>query len=54
LLLDVKRQFGKTVVVITHNVVIGEVADRVVRLRSGQIVDVTVNRSPVSPEEISW
>jgi putative ABC transport system ATP-binding protein len=54
LLVDLKRQLGKTVVVITHNAAIAQVADRVVRLRSGQVVEMHDNPQPTPPEEISW
>ena len=54
MLVDLKNQLGKTVVLITHNSAIAPVADRVVRLRSGQIVEVRENPSPVPPEEITW
>jgi putative ABC transport system ATP-binding protein len=54
LLSDVKEKLGKTVVVITHNAAIGPVADRVIRLRSGEIAEITVNEQPVPPEEIVW
>jgi len=49
-----RREFGKTVIIITHNIAIGAMADRVVRLRSGEIVDVHVNDHPLHPAEISW
>lgn len=54
LLVDVTRDLGKTVVVITHNTAIADVGDRVVHLRSGEIVSVDVNAKPVPPEEIVW
>ncbi|HYW81590.1 MAG TPA: ABC transporter ATP-binding protein [Thermoguttaceae bacterium] len=54
MLVDLKNRLGKTVVLITHNSAIAPVADRVVRLRSGQIVEVHENPSPVPPEEITW
>jgi putative ABC transport system ATP-binding protein len=53
-LVDVQQQLGKTVVIITHNAAIAQVANRVVRLRSGEIVDVTSHDQPVPPEEITW
>ena len=40
LLVDLKQQLGKTIVLITHNGAIAQVADRVIRLRSGQVVEV--------------
>ena len=54
LLSEVKERLGKTVIIITHNAAIGRLADRVMRLRSGELVEVTVNASPASPEEIVW
>ena len=54
LLLDVTRQLSKTVILITHNTAIAEVADRVVHLRSGQLVSLDVNTHPKPPEEIVW
>src|SRR5215468_10313854 len=45
-LVDVQQQLGKTVVVITHNAAIAAIANRVVRLRSGEIVDVTTHDQP--------
>lgn len=54
LLLDLKEEMGKTVVVITHNTAIAQMADRVVRLRSGRIVEVSVQASPLPPEKIQW
>jgi len=53
-LLDLKRQLGKTVVLITHNSAIAQMADRVVRLRSGQIVELHDNPQPLPPEEVVW
>jgi putative ABC transport system ATP-binding protein len=54
LLVDLKNRLGKTVMVITHNAAIAEVADRIVRLRSGQIVELIDNDEPKPPEEIVW
>ena len=53
-LVDLNRQLGKTVVLITHNSAIAPIADRVVRLRSGQVVEAHANPQPVPPEEIDW
>ncbi len=54
MLVDLNRRLGKTIVVITHNSAIAPVADRVIRLRSGQVVEVHENPDPVPPEEITW
>ena len=54
LLVDLNRNLQKTVVVITHNVALAQVADRVVHLRSGQISSIEVNAAPIAPEEVIW
>jgi putative ABC transport system ATP-binding protein len=54
LLVDLKNQLGKTIMVITHNAALAEAADRVVRLRSGEIVELHTNEVPKPPEEIVW
>ena len=54
ILVDLKRELGKTIVLITHNAAIAQVADRVVRLRSGQIVELHANPRPLPPEEVVW
>ncbi len=48
------REDGMTVVLITHNSAITPMANRVIRLRSGQVVSNTVNKNPVDVEEIEW
>lgn len=54
LLRKVNREYHKTVIVITHNAAIAEIGDRVIRLSSGEIGEMTVNPVPKDPEEISW
>jgi putative ABC transport system ATP-binding protein len=44
----------KTVVVVTHNSVIAEIAHRVVRLRDGKITEIAANAQPKDPEELTW
>ncbi len=48
------QERNKTFVLVTHNSVIGEMADRVVRLRDGRIAAVQVNQTPAAPEELHW
>ena len=48
------RQTGTTVIIITHNPALEPIADRVVRMRSGKIYDVTKNPSPVDVSELEW
>ncbi len=54
LLVDLKEKLGKTIILITHNGAIAQIADRVIRLRSGQVVDVRTNPRPLPPEEVVW
>jgi len=54
LLRKLNREMGKTLIVITHNSDIALMADRVIRMRSGEITEDTVNLNPVSAEEIKW
>ncbi|NLV69570.1 MAG: ABC transporter ATP-binding protein [Clostridiales bacterium] len=54
LLAKINKEMGKTVIVITHNTGIADMADRVLRMRSGEIVEDRSNPTPLSPEEITW
>src|SRR5512135_2564957 len=54
LLHDVHRRLGKTVVLITHNLAISQMADRLVRMRSGAVVELRTNPEPANPDDISW
>ena len=54
LLQDTCRSKGMTVVVITHNLAISPMADRVIRIKNGVVSEMTVNDSPTSVELIEW
>jgi len=54
LLVDLKDKLGKTVLIITHNAAIAPAADRVIKLRSGEIHEMHDNPTPEPPEEITW
>lgn len=54
LLQDQVRKNGKTVLIITHNSALCPMADRVVRLKSGEVIDVTTNDNPTPISEIEW
>ena len=54
LLQDTCRNTGRTVIVITHNQALTAMADRVIRVRSGQITDVRQNEAPMPVESIEW
>ncbi len=54
LLRDINRDTGKTVMIITHNQPIADMAHRVIKMRSGEIVEDYINQSPLEPEKIEW
>ena len=54
LLQDTGRRTGMTVVIITHNGALTAMADRVIRVRSGTVCEVTRNAHPQNIREIEW
>lgn len=54
LLHKINKDFNKTVVIITHNMAIGDMGDRVIKMRSGKIVEIKENQNPIPPERIEW
>ena len=50
----VNRDTGTTTAIITHNVAIAALGDRVIRMSSGEITDVEVNASRADVEGIHW
>ena len=50
----VNRELGTTTVIITHNASIAAMADRVVRIRSGEIAAIERNERKLSPDELVW
>lgn len=54
LLQDTCRQKGKTVVVITHNQALTAMADRIITVKNGTVVDMVKNDKIVDIEDIEW
>ncbi|WP_062513723.1 ABC transporter ATP-binding protein [Halobacillus sp. KGW1] len=54
LLRFVQETYGTMVLIITHNQGIGEMAHKVVRMKSGAIVETYKNEQPVDPEKVKW
>jgi len=50
----VNRELGTTTVVITHNIDIAQMADRVIRLSDGQIISDEMNTNKKAPSELAW
>ncbi|MBE6902501.1 MAG: ABC transporter ATP-binding protein [Oscillospiraceae bacterium] len=51
---EVNRKYGNTVVMVTHNDAIKNMADRVIKLRDGMVRSNRVNESRISAEELDW
>lgn len=54
LLYKINRTLKKTVVIITHNMSIGDMADRIIKMGSGKIIEIKENKEPIPPERIEW
>ena len=54
LLSDFNRRYKKTVVVITHNQKIAQIADRVFFFKDGELEKIEVHETPRKPEEVDW
>lgn len=54
LLQDACRSNGMTVIVITHNLALTAMGDKVIRVKSGRIDSVELNENPISVERIEW
>lgn len=54
LLIDMCRENKKTVIVVTHNSALKDIADRVIYIKNGVAERVEQNDSPKKPEEIEW
>lgn len=48
------RETGTTVVVITHNQALADMADRIITMRSGKVIQIAVNDHPVSVDQLEW
>jgi len=53
-LYDVSKERGKTVIVVTHNQALKDIADKVFYIKSGMIENTVVNPNPKSVDEIEW
>ncbi len=50
----VNQELGTTIVVITHNAGIAAMADRVITMRSGEIIGIHYNETKMAPEDLEW
>ena len=54
LLLSMAKNYGKTIVVVTHNQNIAKMADVVIRVKSGKIKSYEEQPNPMSADEVDW
>lgn len=51
---EVNRRLGTTTIVISHNVAIADMADRVISLRDGKVSEIKVNSKKKTVQELEW
>lgn len=54
LLLKMARNYGKTIIIVTHNQNIAKMADEVVRVKNGKIKSVEMQENPLDANEVDW
>ncbi|MCL1935242.1 MAG: ABC transporter ATP-binding protein [Defluviitaleaceae bacterium] len=54
LLKDFNTNYKKTIVIITHNIAMKEMANRVIYIRDGLLEKIEINENPIEPETIEW
>lgn len=48
------KDYGHTVVLVTHNAAVAPAADRLIRLRDGEVSEIMDQKNPISMEEVFW
>ena len=54
LLQDMSNNNDTTVIIVTHNAILAEAADKVIRIKNGQIEDIVVNENPRKVTDLEW
>jgi putative ABC transport system ATP-binding protein len=48
------KEYNMTVVIITHNSVIAQIANRVIKMKNGEVEEIIINKHPLEIKEINW
>lgn len=51
---EINRKFNTTILIITHNAAIGEMANRIYKFRSGEVKDSIINNNPIDARSVEW
>ena len=54
LLQDTCRSMNMTVIIITHNLALTPMGDKVIKVKNGKISSITINENPIPVERIEW
>ena len=54
LLQDMSNNQNTTVIIVTHNAILAEAADKVIRIKNGQIEDIVINEYPKKIDDLDW
>ena len=54
LLLSMAKNYGKTIIIVTHNLNIAKMADTVIRVKNGKIKSIENQPAPLSADEVEW
>ena len=54
LLQDTSKDRGMTVIVVTHNLAISPMADKIIKIKNGKVDSIELNDNPVPVERIEW
>ena len=54
LLQDMSNNKNTTVVIVTHNAILSEAADKVIRIKNGQVESIVVNENPKKVTDLEW
>lgn len=54
LLSQIHQEYKKTIILITHNIALVDIADKIIRIKSGKVEEIKLNENKKDIEEIEW